>query len=832
MQNLAKRLSMTAVIQEVEGDNLDLDNVERAIVAKGRARSSTPEEWKKQGELFFDRGLFDAATIAFGKSGHTAQEHQAKGHLLLSQLQSATEIDLIRDAGYHLLYGNSPVMRDFDDLVLAMDCFYQSKEIDSAIGIAARLGGDHLRKAGDKMRHLGMHSQAAKLYEIQSDFMEAAICWEKCQNQGKAIAALEQAPESPQRSHKILRLCRSQADTHYAAGDLEKMSAVVCKFPKLADQIQYLDKHNLRDLCVTFLIRNKKYSEAALKVMGTAEHSKIKHPKFCQAAEVLQQSEDSEDQLDRARYLLAEFAERKRIDLGGNPASLRECHQIFKSQTGCDSELAVTQLLLGSIEKNVSLVAESYDTFLGQASLCGQVKVLAAVLDLKIESEFVNEHPLSGDLVEDKRKRSRREADKCREVDLFQAIMREDVTAIRNLLDTGTNIMARNSGGETPMEMAKSRRKGTARKCLEVYAQKQDVVDGGEEAPDTTAYTRVALHLIELCAELMRSDSALDDPFLQLQQSGLTLFVDVLNVTFRSLLQYHNVTLNKTKSGETGRYGDKVSATDARVCIKHWCSMLVLPQLKKLLQMKADLMEKQQARPAIQWKLEVCLRVETRWVNWHQKPGQHRWKLFPYQNTEVQLTPEAICDAQLSGAKSICIQMGLVWKGLEFAKSHRDRVTLTKEFTKRLAAMVYQLCGVVLEMALGSPLVDTARTLAVQFQISLSVPGLQDTVMQQIFNWSKKTSTSELDVLKAFQLREAIGMDGDRKYFIRLLRQLESKKWCLKDTTERVDRPIAELLSRPDPQFSLDYLMHQCSAGIVFSMNHLALLEDAGAASR
>jgi ATP-dependent exoDNAse (exonuclease V) beta subunit len=175
---LAKRLDMNDVNEQLNGDQLDLDQGERAQVARIRAKSSTPEEYRKAGKQLYDMGLFDAAIHPFSQSGDKSFEHAARGRAILVEFQRdydkaissgmpvKTAIESlagpIEEAGYQLLQSQLP-----ECLEQAMTCFYQLPHcLEYSIGIAAKLGGRHLLTAATRCYNAGDFDRAAELYLI------------------------------------------------------------------------------------------------------------------------------------------------------------------------------------------------------------------------------------------------------------------------------------------------------------------------------------------------------------------------------------------------------------------------------------------------------------------------------------------------------------------------------------------------------------------------------------------------------------------------------------------------------------------------------------------
>lgn len=108
-KRLVKKLDMQDVEMQLAGEMLDLDNDERAQVARIRAKSSTKAEWKKAGQRLEEKGLYDAAINCYARSGDFTLMHRARGnHLITRVIPEALEgsdeqMELIFQAGYELL---------------------------------------------------------------------------------------------------------------------------------------------------------------------------------------------------------------------------------------------------------------------------------------------------------------------------------------------------------------------------------------------------------------------------------------------------------------------------------------------------------------------------------------------------------------------------------------------------------------------------------------------------------------------------------------------------------------------------------------------------------
>ena len=122
-QQLVKRVSMSSVQEELEGEDLDLNDVERRQVLRARAKSSTPAEWKKAGLRFVERGLFDAAVKCFEKSGDGDLLHSARGQDILAHVlpdamnrgcTTEEQTELIMQAAYELVSreGTYPIIHN------------------------------------------------------------------------------------------------------------------------------------------------------------------------------------------------------------------------------------------------------------------------------------------------------------------------------------------------------------------------------------------------------------------------------------------------------------------------------------------------------------------------------------------------------------------------------------------------------------------------------------------------------------------------------------------------------------------------------------------------
>ena len=342
-QKLAKRLSMQSVTAELQGDGLDLDGYEAAHVARVRARSSTPQEWKKAGERFFERGLFDAAAMAFEKSGNKPMEHRARGRQISDEMTRSSEAgeeisnERIQTAGYYLLHS-----REKEEIEVAMHCFYKVDALDAAVGIAEKLGGMQARGLAEKMlkRIPKRHDLAARLYLSCFEVVEASKCWERAGDLVMAMSTLESV-SSPggifqpswtstglDHAPEVHRLAELLADQHRNAEDWVAMNVVLPKLGPLEAQVRFLEKHHRHADCVELLKRHGLLTRAADKVIGVAvDESSLSSETFLTAAETLANAQSSEDRLMRARCLMKHHEDQ--IHHEGSPTGLLEAIKLL-----------------------------------------------------------------------------------------------------------------------------------------------------------------------------------------------------------------------------------------------------------------------------------------------------------------------------------------------------------------------------------------------------------------------------------------------------------------------------------------------------------------------
>jgi tetratricopeptide (TPR) repeat protein len=154
---------------EFEGlyiDSSDLD------ILKGAWRSvSTPEEWRAQGDYYFEREYWKAAAECYKNSGDTLRESMARGLGLFAERKFAEAAALLEAAG----------MKD-----RAAAAFEESGDYGRAV--------DLWQAAGEPKRS---RRCAARALEKAKDFAAAAAVWLELGDKAAALGALEKTDDDP-----------------------------------------------------------------------------------------------------------------------------------------------------------------------------------------------------------------------------------------------------------------------------------------------------------------------------------------------------------------------------------------------------------------------------------------------------------------------------------------------------------------------------------------------------------------------------------------------------------------------------------------------------------
>ena len=778
---LVKVLNMQTVTQELQGENLDLDNDELANVVRWRCRCNTPQEYQRGGERLYEQKLYDAASLMFEKSGDKARESQARGHLLMSSLKQDVGEEEVREqitaAGYQFLQSQLPAeleyaIRIFNKLGCADSQFY-----DFAVGIALKLGGQHVAQAASLMIKLKRHDRAAELFESQSDWRAASKSWEDHDHgRGpsfleKAIAALERGAEgysgytNTGHAAEIQRLARVLAERYCVAGDFELMSVMIPKLGTIKVQIEFLEnkRKDRRAVCAKILLdllkRHGMFGEAAKRIIARADPAKnAGADSFFEAAEVLQKSTLPVDQLLRAKYLMAHHVHL--VDSPCNRDGLATAIDIL--ERGC-IELPIAQLLGGSERDGASglgprfhMLVASFNNFAEKGSSAGQAAVLATVLQLKLEAAFLQQRPLSN--------------------------------------------------GKLSKRVVSS--------------------------ADDDARVQVVLCLMKLCCNLLveemrkEAETGVEDPYFQLSLDGATVSVDVSNVTFLKIARSQKDLLKAGSSSEAGGSGGyKASPTRCRQCIKKWAWATVAPHVDATLQgietrLNQTLVE--QMQPQFQWRLRLLPPSASR--GWESS----KWKILPCQ---VQASKSLIKLSVPRFQRCFHLLSSLimcVWDAEELAvkSAAKNERLMQLKFSKQRSMWLGKLPELLLEVAQCSPLLQAS--VLFKKELELWPQKLAELCTSEVNHWARKNVDTELGVLQVHSLSTMV----ETGLFHLVLKTISRKHWPIKAVVEELKGklatdvvPVAELLVETDPRRHLDYLMHLSAAGESFTTGHLALLE-------
>ncbi|KAF8468205.1 hypothetical protein BDZ91DRAFT_722149 [Kalaharituber pfeilii] len=157
---------------------LDVEDPDAAAAVKDiikPARSTSPEAWRSQGEMFLHRSLYKEALICFKKARHNQGEALATAHIRYQEAR-AKDVDVKevrREA--RVLYEQ------------AANLFHQAGFIQKAAESWAATR--KYRKAADILRDHGAYGRAAPFYEEAHNFLEAATCYDKAEQYDNALMA-------------------------------------------------------------------------------------------------------------------------------------------------------------------------------------------------------------------------------------------------------------------------------------------------------------------------------------------------------------------------------------------------------------------------------------------------------------------------------------------------------------------------------------------------------------------------------------------------------------------------------------------------------------------
>ena len=409
-KRLAKKLSMASVNEEIAGENLDLDKDERAQVARIRAKSTTPEEWKKAGLRFEERGLYDAAIKCFENSGDKKLLHKARGLNIVTQLNSQDqqswdqEQELVIQAGYEFLQNGDRNLLEYCVLSLCKANLYAE-----ATDLAEKLGGDAALKLAKSMEKLAYkmktptlpakqgeqrqrYSRAARLFEGAGSFIDAGRCWEQMGDLEKAVGAVERS-EDPIAQNMLQSLVTRLADACRKNEDTPGMMDALSRFSTVDLQLEYLKKYRQVEEAMETLIKHRRYTEAAREMIRNRRNDNSDaEAVFRAAAGLLAQSTEPEDRLDLARCLMAQADATLNTQAAGDDSVqvlLQEAHDVLSKHTKDRAELTMAKLLLGKVKADVSLLGTAYGSFSTIGSTLGRAMTAKAVLEADLAVEFV-----------------------------------------------------------------------------------------------------------------------------------------------------------------------------------------------------------------------------------------------------------------------------------------------------------------------------------------------------------------------------------------------------------------------------------------------------------
>jgi hypothetical protein len=818
---LAKLLDMHDVNEQLKGDNLDLDKGERAQVARIRAKSSTPEEYRKAGKQLYDMGLFDAAIHPFTQSGDTGLMHAAKGRAMLVEWQRNRDkgatvdslVRLVEDAGYELLQSQLP-----ECMEQAMICFYQlPRTVEYAVGIAAKLGGRHLLAAAKRMHDTRNFVRAAELYSAVPDHLQAAECWQKAsqtcdraavnatssvapeewshaskQSEQSSIAmshlaralgaldsidlaAMPDRAQATQIEKKIQSFAKRVADDYRQEERYDEMFVALQKFATLDAQLAYLKKNKLGKQYVELAIKTGKYELAVREQLSRP--LKDKAESFRRAADMMKQSLKPEGKQFRARLLLKQYAvasanatltSRKHASRDFNrlraaKKALEECHEILNAATdsGSSVNLATAKLLLGTSSGGDStLLSKAYTMFSDIDSRCGQLAVVVAVLHHNLEVQFSS--------------------------------------------------------------------------CLLAC-------EGPKFVDDVDRCHYVLCLSVELACNIIQDDAnILLDPFFQLEKSSNDMIsVEALNVNFMAVLDrsHEMVKLRNDSLAESGN--SMANPHQCCAAVKSWASVMSLDKAMQAAQKgshklghSSDILDQVRAMRCCPPQHEHSQKCQLK-VQAPRRPNG-RWKLKLHlvdptlQPTDDGLSCQGIRYLQDTVSR-LRAHVVLCEQTAQICETHPDKKKQLREVKKLCETSCDKLCELIL--GAGCQMIDPYVHHAVQSSLrnddkDSARSSFQEEKWDELgqpkllarIEFRSKRHTDETSVRKLFLLWDALAQDGpfEHSYFGKFVIKYGRRPSCLtylrafgdQKTAQKFLTPTVQLLYEPGPQATFHFLMY------------------------
>ncbi|XP_070564881.1 TPR and ankyrin repeat-containing protein 1-like isoform X1 [Ptychodera flava] len=362
------------------------------------ATPSTPEEWNKRGDYFYNNKLWKVAAKCYVKG---MDKRKAKMSLAHDKAMAAEQ-----------LRENPRKLRA--KFLAAADEFLQCEAYQPAARCLYNAKEYHL--SANLFEKIGKFTNAALLHEKRlKNPLDAARCYEKTANYRKAVEllcsvqAFDKASDVVERynikkreyEEKMLplpeelsrnppgvldtleRLSFRAADMHYHARNFDKMKTAISQFPKLEDQLQFLKDRNRMEDAADLLKENGRQFEAAklLRSMG-------------KLMDALELADAKDDVSFRAEVLLAcgrVHVLRYTGDQSEVLEYLAEASSLFKEVENPVGE-AEAMMLTAALTKDQGNLAAAYDQFFKENNIPGQVECV---------KNIINNWPLTIQLMQD-----------------------------------------------------------------------------------------------------------------------------------------------------------------------------------------------------------------------------------------------------------------------------------------------------------------------------------------------------------------------------------------------------------------------------------------------
>ncbi|KAF8462261.1 hypothetical protein BDZ91DRAFT_356694 [Kalaharituber pfeilii] len=157
-----KESGRNPIVSIVDANEIDAQQKARNIIKPGK--STTPDAWRKQGEMFLHRDLYQEALRCFRRAGH--RQGQALANAFL-KYQDAQALDIAPDT-------LSMEARELYEQAATL--FEEGSFIDKAAEAWAAM--ENYKKAAQVLQADKNYGKAARYYEKAEEFLQAGTCYD------------------------------------------------------------------------------------------------------------------------------------------------------------------------------------------------------------------------------------------------------------------------------------------------------------------------------------------------------------------------------------------------------------------------------------------------------------------------------------------------------------------------------------------------------------------------------------------------------------------------------------------------------------------------------